>query len=70
MTFCEPLGEGQILDYILCYREMRSVHPGETISYRGKIYKSPLDCLHTWAANEIKGERSEGPWAFTLAYLW
>lgn len=34
-----PLGEGQSLEYILCYRERRTVHQGETISYKGKIYK-------------------------------
>lgn len=34
-----PLAEKQSLDHILCYREKRTVGSGETISYRGKMYK-------------------------------
>lgn len=33
------LQQGQSLDTILCYRDKRSVGPGETIAYQGKTYK-------------------------------
>ncbi|MDY0322912.1 MAG: ISNCY family transposase [Candidatus Carbobacillus sp.] len=34
-----PLSEGQDINMILCYREKRTIGPGETISYGGKTYK-------------------------------
>ncbi|HET7588932.1 MAG TPA: ISNCY family transposase, partial [Solirubrobacterales bacterium] len=34
-----PLQANQSLDQILCYREKRTLGPGETISFKGKTYK-------------------------------
>lgn len=34
-----PLGEGQSLERILCYREKRTLGSGETIAFQGKTYK-------------------------------
>lgn len=34
-----PLQEGQSLDRILCYREKRTLGPGETIAFKGKTYR-------------------------------
>lgn len=34
-----PLQERQSLDLILCYRQQRTLGPGETIAYQGKTYK-------------------------------
>jgi transposase len=34
-----PLQPGQSLDLILCFRDRRTLGPGETISYQGKTYK-------------------------------
>jgi transposase len=42
-----PLEPGQLLDLILCYRDERTLGPGETIAYQGKTYK-----IHTTDPNQ------------------